>query len=157
MSQAVTRTRAKAVTSSELEVRVAEIRMRMRAGLWKRGETALELAEVWGVTQATVEGYSAEAWRRVCAEADDASAARPTIAGTLAIAFEQAAVAKEFRAVASLADTWSKVVGARAPERHEHAHVVAQFEALPREGKVAWLRERAAKLITEADRLEVEG
>lgn len=148
----VTRARA---TSAEVETRIAEIRMRMRAGIWVRGDSAEELAIEWGVAVATVEGYSAEAWRRVCAEADDAAAARPTIAGTVSVALAQAAGAREYKAVAMLADTWSKVVGARAPERHEHAHVVAQFEALPREGKVTWLRERAARLMAEADRLEL--
>jgi hypothetical protein len=53
-----------------------------------------------------------------------------------------------------LADTWSRVVGARAAERHEHSVIVAQFEALPPAGKAAWLRERAARMLDEAERLD---
>ncbi len=149
--KAVTRVRA---TSAVVEERIGRIRGVMRAGMWRRGESSLDLAQEWGVALATVEGYAAEAWRRVCAEADDAEVARPTIAGTLSTALTQAADAREYRAVAALADTWSRVVGARAPERVEHAVVVAQYEALPREGKVAWLRERAARMLAEAQRLE---
>jgi len=127
----------------------------MRAGQWTPGETGRVLAKSFGVPLTTVEHYAAEAWRRVCAEADDAAKARPTIAGTLATSLSQAAAEREYKAVASLADVWSKVVGARAPERHEHAVVVAQYEALPPAGKAAWLRERAAAMIAEADRLEM--
>lgn len=133
---------------------MAEIMARMRAGLWIRGETASELATEWGLAVATVEGYSAEAWRRICADANDAEHARPTIAGTLAVALEQSAGARNHKATAMLADTWSRVVGARAAERHEHSVIVAQFEALPPAGKAAWLRERAARMLDEAERLD---
>lgn len=137
-------------------VRVDQIADLMRRGQWDRGVSGQPLAEAWGLELKTVELHAAEAWRRVCSEADDAAEARPTIAGTLATSLAQAAASREYKAVASLADVWSKVVGARAPERHEHAVVVAQYEALPRAGKAQWLRERAAALIAEADRLEME-
>jgi len=152
-SRAVTRTRA---TTAEVSQRVDAIAATMRSGLWVPGESGKILAKDWGLPLTTIEHHAAEAWRRVCAEADDAAKARPTIAGTLATSLSQAAAAHEYKAVASLADVWSKVVGARAPERHEHAVVVAQYEALPPAGKAAWLRERAAAMIAEADRLEAE-
>jgi hypothetical protein len=107
----------------------------MRAGRWVPGESGKALAESWGLPLTTIEHYTKEAWRRVCAEANDAVEARPTIAGTLATSLAQAAEEREYKAVASLADVWSKVVGARAPERHEHAVVVANYEALPPSGK----------------------
>lgn len=151
MSREVTRARA---SNGVVEQRMAEIMARMRAGLWIRGESAPAFAEEWGIAVATVEGYSAEAWRRICAEADDAEQARPTIAGTLAVALEQSAGARNHKATAMLADTWSRVVGARAAERHEHSVIVAQFEALPPAGKASWLRERAARMLAEADRIE---
>lgn len=150
-SRAVTRSKA---TSAEVETRIGRIRDMMRTGEWVRGKSSAPLADEWGMAVSSVEGYAAEAWRRVCAEADDAEQARPTIAGTLAVSLEQAATERQYRAVAALADTWSRVVGARAPERVEHAVVVAQYEALPREGKVAWLRERAERMLAEAARLE---
>ncbi len=145
----------RAVTRAEPSVvaarvdRIAEI---MRAGQWVRGCTGQVLADEWGIPLTTVEHNAGEAWRRVCAEADDATKARPTIAGTLA----QSAEAREHRTTAQLADVWSRVVGARAPERHEHAVVVAQYDAMPKGGKVTWLRERAAALEAEASRLEAD-
>lgn len=151
-SSAVTRARA---TPAEVASRVESIVAIMKAGTWQPGASGPILAEDWGLPLTTIEHYAAEAWRRVCAGADDAAAARPTIAGTLATSLAQAAAAREYKAVASLADVWSKVVGARAPERHEHAVVVAQYEALPPSGKAAWLRERAAAMLEEATRLEV--
>ena len=152
MTTAVTRARASPTVAARIDL-IAEV---MRRGQWVRGDSCIPLAKEWGVEIKTVEIHAAEAWRRVCAEADDASAARPTIAGTLATSLAQAAEAREYKAVASLADVWSKVVGARAPERHEHAVVVAQYEALPAAGKAAWLRERAAAMLAEAARLEVD-
>jgi hypothetical protein len=156
VSSGVTRAR-EATPSAEVAARVNTIANMMRAGAWKRGRSAEALAELWKLSVSTVENYSAEAWRRVCAESDDAAKARPTIAGTVATSLAQAAEAGEYKAVAALADVWSKVVGARAPEKHQHQVVVAQFEALPPAGKVAWLRERAAALLEEADRVEAEG
>jgi hypothetical protein len=154
MSRGVTR--AKAAAPAEMASRIETIANMMRAGAWNRGRSAEGLAETWGVAVSTVENYSAEAWRRVCAESDDAAKARPTIAGTVSTSMAQAAAAGNFRGVAALADVWSKVVGARAPEKHQHQVVVAQFDALPPAGKVTWLRERAAALLEEAARLEGE-
>ena len=128
----------------------------MRRGAWVRGVTGPELAAELGVSVETMKQDAAEAWRRVCAEADDAEGARPTIAGTLAVALAQSAESRSHKTTAQLADAWSRVVGARAPERHEHAVVVARFEALPRDGKVAWLREQARRLLEQADALEAD-
>ncbi len=64
----------------------------------------------------------------------------------LARDIERASQAAEFGDVARIADVWTRIIGARAPERHEHAVVVAQFEALPRDGKLRWIDERIAKL-----------
>lgn len=154
MSRGVTR--AKAAAPPEMASRIDAIAEIMRAGAWVRGSSVVEMAAEWGIAVSTAENYSAEAWRRVCAEADDAAQVRPTIAGTLAVALAQSAAAQSHKTTAMLADTWSKVVGARAAERHEHAVVVAQYEALPREGKVAWLRERAKRMLAEADLLEAD-
>lgn len=152
-TQTVTRARAEA---SVVAARVDHVAAIMRTGQWVRGGTGIELAVEWGVPLTTVESYASEAWRRVCAEADDATKARPTIAGTLATALAQSAEAREHKTTAQLADVWSRVVGARAPERHEHAVVVAQYDAMPKEAKAAWLEERAAMMLAEATRLRAE-
>jgi len=95
--------------------RVDQIAATMRAGLWDRGNSAAALAKEWGLSVSRVEDLSAEAWRRVCAESNDADAARPTIAGTLSVSLAEAYQVRDYSSVAKLGDTWSKVVGARAP------------------------------------------
>ncbi len=153
MSRAVTRTRAAPDVAAE---RVDIIAARMRFGAWVRGKTGKELAKEWDVPLTTVEHLSAEAWRRVCAEANDADKVRPTIAGTLAVALAQSAEAQSHKTTAQLADTWSRVVGARAAERHEVAVVVAQYDALPRAGKIAALEARVVQLQAEIARLKAD-
>lgn len=147
-------TRARATSTLQLAARINALADFMRTGQWIRGKSSAVFAEQWGLTVGTVENDAAEAWRRVCHEANDAGKMRPTIAGTLAVSLAQAAEEREYKAVAALGDTLSKVVGARAPERHEHAVVVAQYEALPAGDKARWCRDRAAALLAEADRLE---
>lgn len=137
-----------------VEQRIAVIATMMREGRWSRGETADVLAVEWELSPSTVRDYSAEAWRRVCAAADDATTMRPTIAGTLAVALAQSAEARDHSSTAKLGDTLSRVIGARAPERHEVAVVIAKYESWPKGERVKWLRERAEELRAEADRLE---
>jgi hypothetical protein len=45
----------------------------MSSGLWKRGETAPELAKAWGLSTSTVEDYSAEAsrWLKALTDPDE--------------------------------------------------------------------------------------
>lgn len=143
-------TRAKA-TPSETAERVDRIADLMRRGEWERGVSGPVLAKEWGLADNTVTQLASEASRVVAREVVDPTAVTETVATTLAAGLQQAARRKEFRAMAQLADVWTRVVGARAPERHEHAVVVAQFEALPREGKLRWVRERIEKL-QEAER-----
>ena len=75
----------------------------MRAGTWERGRTAKALGRAWGLSQSRAEELAAEAWRRVCAEADDADQARPTIAGHLSTALAEAHEARRLGEVAKLA------------------------------------------------------
>ncbi len=146
--KALTRTRT---TPAETAARVDRIADLMRSGTWVRGESGPVLAKEWGLADNTVTQLASEASRVVAREVVDPQMVTETVATTLAAGLAQASKAREFRAMASLADVWTRVVGARAPERHEHAVVVAQFEALPREGKLRWVRERIEKL-QEAER-----
>lgn len=118
----------------------------MREGLWQRGKSAQEWADTWGLNKNTVEHNAAEAWKRVCAEADDPEKMRPEIAGILRSNLSRADKVMNFRAIASLAETYTKVIGARAPERHEHAVVIAQFDSLDKKGKLEWIQKRIDKL-----------
>ncbi len=143
-------------TRPEVDDRVLHIVDRMRSLGWIRGTTNRALAKEWGVTVAAVNDYASEAARRVRAEVTDPSEVTGTVATTLAGNLEAASLAGEYRAVASLADVWTRIVGARAPERHEHAVVVAQYEALPPKQRAQWLRDRAATMLAEAARLDAE-
>ena len=149
--KAVTRARA---TPAETAERVEEIADMMRTGMWVRGMSAPTLAERWGLATATVEALSAEASRVVAREVKDPEALKTEVATVLRENLHRASRASEYKAVASLADVVTKIMGARAPERHEHAHVVASYEAMPAVEKVKWLRTKAAELAAEADRLE---
>lgn len=140
---------AKAVARArpaEVAERVERIVGLMRRNEWVRGETAPELAEEWGLATNTVEQLASEASRVVAREVTDPSTVTETVALVLSRDVERASKVGEFGNVAKLADVWTRVIGARAPERHEHAVVIAQFEALPREGKLRWIDERIAKL-----------
>lgn len=132
--------------SDEVDARVERVAELMRSLDWRRGESNRELAKEWGVSVAAVNDYAAEASRRVRAEVTDVGEVTGTVATVLAGNLERASAAREFGDVAKLADVWTRITGARAPERHEHAVVIAQFEALPRDGKLRWIDERIAKL-----------
>ncbi len=102
------------------------------------------------------QGAKAELYRVVAREVTDPGKVTETGATTLAINLERASDVGEFKAVASLADVWTRIVGARAPERHEHAHVVAQFEQLPAAAKRARLLEARAKIDAALDALPMD-
>src|SRR4051812_9225210 len=79
--------------------RVNDIALRMREGLWLRGKSAGEFADIWGISQVRVEQLAAEAWRRVCSEADDPEKMRPEIAGILRQNLSRADKLMNFRAI----------------------------------------------------------
>lgn len=133
--------------------RVDRICDMMRNGEWIRGKSAPVLADEWKITVARVEQLSAEAWRRVCAEADNPDKMRPEISGILRQNLLRADAKQNFRAIAQLAETYTKVIGARAPEKHEHSVVIAQFDAMNLQGKLQWLEERIKKLQDARDAL----
>lgn len=141
MTKGITRARG-----PEIDERVSHIAELMRDLMWKRGESNRLAAKEWGVSVAAVNDYAAEASRRVRAEVTDPTEVAGTVATVLAENLQRASAAGEYGDVAKLGDVWTRIVGARAPERHEHAVVVAQFEALPRDGKLRWIDERIAKL-----------
>lgn len=137
--------------------RVREIEAVMATGLWVKGKTGKAFAKKWGVTVSTIENYSAEAWRNVCAASDDADSVRPKIAGLLYVAAQRAFDLHKFDSLAKCADTLSKVTGARAAERHEHAVIIAQYEALDSAGKIQYYREAIKEAEAAIAVLEAEG
>jgi len=102
-------------TKSRVPALVDEIVSRMLTGAWQRGASVAPFAQECGLSESRVKDLSAEAWRRVCAQANDAEAARPTIAGYLLANIARADAEGNAVAVAKVADVYSKVIGARAP------------------------------------------
>lgn len=80
---------------------------------WKRGKSAIGLAEVWGVAVATVEGYSAEASRRVIGDPDEAR--RDITAGCRKL-FRKAVDDENAKDAKAVGELWAMVSGAKAPE-----------------------------------------
>lgn len=121
--------RATPATPAETAARVDLIAGLMRHGAWVRGESDKVLAKDWGLAVSTVQNLTAEAWRRVCAEADSPKEARPNIVGTLLVAMERALAAGKYNDVAKIADVWTRIIGAREPEKHEVAMTEEQARA----------------------------
>ncbi len=148
--KAVTRARA---TPTETAARVETIADMMRRGLWLRGDSAPLLAEQWGLAIATVEALSAEASRIVAREVQDPKAMRDEVATVLRENLHRASQAGEFKAVASLGDVVTKILGARAPEKHEHVHAGARYDGMSDADRLAWLDEMIAKFTEERARV----
>lgn len=137
-AKGITRARAR-----EVDDRVDHIEGLMRELSYVRGKSNRALAAEWGCSVAAVNDYAAEAGRRLRSEVTDASEVTATVATTLRANLERASEAREFKAVASLADVWTKIVGARAPEKHEHTVVRADMSP---EDMLAVVDDRIAKL-----------
>lgn len=103
----------------EQESRVQFIMDMMRKLEFVRGKngTGPKLADEWGLAYSTVRNMTAEAWRRVCAEATDCENTKGTVCVTLDESLQRAFKGAEYRSVASLADVWTRIVGAQAPKR----------------------------------------
>lgn len=118
----------------------------MQRGEWVRGVTAGELGREWGIPKSTVENDASDAWRIVVREAKDVDAVTDSITTALSRTLAKAEAEGEHSTVAKVADVWSRIVGARAPERHEHAVVVAQFNALSSDEKIRQIEHTIGEL-----------
>lgn len=150
--KSLARVRGEAPPTAERVEVIADL---MRRGQWPKGYAEV-LAEEWGLTEAAVKRLSAEASRVVAREVTDPEKLKVDVATVLVANLHRASDAGEYKAVASLGDVVTKIIGARAPERHEVAMVVARYESMPRADRVRWLREKAHELLSEADMLEAE-
>lgn len=116
------------------EERVIACMDMMRSARWVRGKTAKVLAAEWGMAVNSVEDISSEAWRRLkteCANVDD-------IKPRIILAVDRALDAAEREgpvAVAKVADVYAKIVGANAPQKHEHQFGGKTDEELEAEAK----------------------
>lgn len=119
---------------------------RMRRGEWERGTSHHLYAAEYGLNMSTARNYASEAWRAFTREVTDPALVTQQIADVLSTSLRKANSKSDFSGVARIADVWSRVTGARAPERHEVSMVVAEYERLDRQGKLSWLNERIQAL-----------
>jgi len=134
---------------------VAGIVERMVSGEWVAGKSHRELAEAEKVSVDRVKDWATEAGRclRILAMTDKEDL-RARNQARLDMVFSSALTdGAHAAAVGALAEQ-ARLLGLNAPEKHEHAVVVAQYEQLAPPQQAAWLRERAARLLAEAERLE---
>lgn len=83
---------------------------------WVRGDSAEDLAEIWGVAVKTVEGYSAEAHRRIVGDPDEAR--RDITVGARKL-LQEAVSASDFNGFSQVGRLWAEVSGAKAVEKRE--------------------------------------
>lgn len=148
---------------SEAEDRVNECLEIMRANAWDRGKTGKTLAVKWGVAESTVRNYSTEAWRRLRAEVTEPDRVVVKLATTLETVIDDAMaevkdppmivagdrVYKESpnaarKSVIEASKTLAALIGANAPQKHEH-----QFAGMSDEELRAKARELAAAVTAE--------
>lgn len=143
----------------EVDLLVLEIARKMASGQWVAGPSHAELAQREGVDPITVRQWAAEAGRflRLSREEDrDAIIARD--AATLETVVQMAMDAGQpdlKAAIAGLAQK-HKLLGLNAPEKHQHAHVVATYDQLPVGDRLAQVREAIAALQAEEAALLLE-
>lgn len=103
----------------------------MRRCQWERGRTNRALAEQWGCSVGAVNDYAAEAARRVRAEVLNPDEVQETVCTALSAVIREGMRDKDRRAVIAAGDVWTRIVGARSPERVEHRITAEQLQALP--------------------------
>lgn len=137
-------------SSDLVDQRVKHIEEMMRTARWERGRSNRELAAAWAVTVASVNAYAAEASRRVRAEVTDPDSVQVTICGALHTIVRDGLAEADRTAVIRAADVWSRVSGARAPDKLDVAEV-DPLHGLNLAEKSAWCRERAEQLLEMAN------
>jgi hypothetical protein len=140
-------------TRDEVDERVGVIEALMRRAQWERGRSNRVMAKQWDCSVDAVNDYAAEAGRRVRAEVTDRDEVQVTVCAALSTVVREGLRDGDRAAVVRAGDVWSRVVGARAAERHEHSFA-DDFEAMSPSDKSAWLRAKAAEMIAEADAID---
>lgn len=140
----------------------------MTTGQWATGKSHALVAEEFNVSVRTVETWASTASRAIRVALGDGEEIRGRLA-VLLESYAHTAMSREGRTMAGdpypnpdvkaatgAVKTLAELLGL-ITQKHEHAVVVAQYEQLPRAGKAHWLRDKAAALLAEADRLEGVG
>lgn len=148
----------------QAEEGVRHIAKLMADGTWRSGEYE-DTAKLFGVSERTVEAWAAQASRALRVAIGDGEELRGRLAAMLE-RHERVAMARigvtmkgdeypnpDVKAATAAVKTLAELMGL-VTQKHEHTHTVQNYEALPRPEKSKRLRELAAKLIAEADRLD---
>jgi len=137
----------------------------MSDGGWQTGKSHEQVAQEYGVSVRTVETWAATASRAIRIAVGDGEELRGRLAVMLERIQNMALVKQsttmkgdlyddpDLKAAVAAVKTQAELMGLMV-QRHEHAHVVASYEAMPAADKSAWLRAKAAELLEEADRLD---
>lgn len=124
----------------------------MRTGAFGAGSYAV-LAQAFQKPLGYLKKVVAEAGRRVTSEALDRDKVQAVVSKALEINLHKAMSQNKLDSVVKTAAEWSKIVGARAPERHEHAVIVAHYDAMSPRNKVRWIDDNIAKLQAKREEL----
>jgi hypothetical protein len=139
----------------------------MTDGQWETGASTALVAAEFGVSVRTAETWATTASRALRLAMGDGEELKARLAMMLErherVAMSRVGVTMggdqyanpDVRAATNAVKTLAELMGL-ITQKHEHAVVVAQYESLPREAKAKWLRDKAAALLEEADRLEHE-
>jgi phosphoribosyl-dephospho-CoA transferase len=137
----------------------------MTDGAWETGASAALVAAEFGVSVRTVETWASMASRAIRMAIGDGEELRARLAMMLErherVAMSRTAVSMggveyanpDVKAATNAVKTMAELMGLMV-QKHEHAHVVASYEAMPSADKAKWLRSKAAELLEEADRLD---
>lgn len=147
--------RAPHALSQMVDERVKHVEDLMRRAKWERGRSNRQLAAAWGLTVTAVNHYAAEASRRVRAEVTDPDSVQFTICGALQTIVREGLEESDRSSVIKAADVWSRVSGARAPDKLD-VHEVDPFHGMTPKQKAAWCRERVAQLLEMAKDFDAE-
>lgn len=104
-------------TREVVDKRVEHVADLMRRLVWQRGKTNRQLAKEWGLSVDAVNDYASHASRIVRAEVVDPDAVQETVCVALSTVMRDALEDGDRKHAISAADTWSRIAGARAPER----------------------------------------
>ncbi len=91
----------------------------MERGEWVRGKSVVALAREWGEPESTVRNYSQEAWGVAKREIQDPDRVKADVAAILRGTLDRAVEAGKFGVAAKLGDVLTRILGARAAEKHE--------------------------------------
>lgn len=138
-----------ALRAREVDSLVQEVVRHMVEGTWS-SDVCRQMAEREGVTFSAAQAWAKDAGRLLRMGPDVELYRGQNLRRLDSLATQS----EDPRAAVAAVAEQNRMLGLHAPQRHEVAVVVAQYDALPKPQKAQWLRDKAAALLAEADRLD---